>query len=283
MRKGFSLIELLVVVVIVALLIGVAAPYYADYVKESKLSKAKADLDVLKQALTLFNSREDIPYMGVLATQSPYFPLLGESDFVGLQGQYLTNIPLDPWSKNYKLDPYGCFVYSEGADSSKKTDDIRQYYVKELALRKVEWEDNNNDRLMNAGDLIYLHFNKSLFRAIGGAIGNDFHVYENNQATDAVVLDVTFDNSTGFYPGYLETQATHTTLICTVNPGNTTKVGIHSIALKDDLITLQRYQEVVADRGNSNAATVRTTVEKTGLVPLRYAVRTTPIKIIPKN
>lgn len=283
MRKGFSLIELLVVVVIVALLIGVAAPYYADYVKESKLSKAKADLDVLKQAVTLYNSREDFPYLGVLATQPPYFPLLGEFDFVGLQGQYLTNIPLDPWSKNYKLDPYGGFVYSEAADSTKVSDDIRLYYIKELALRKVEWEDNDNDRTMNTGDLIYLHFNKSVYRAIGGLIGNDFHVYENNQATTSAILDIQFDPAFNS-GGYAETQATQTTLICTVQGGNTVKVGIHSIALKDDLGTLRQYNEVIADRANSNALQVRTIVEKNSLgQPLRYAVRTAPVKIVPKN
>ena len=283
MRKGFSLIELLVVVVIVALLIGVAAPYYADYVKESKLSKAKADLDVLKQALTLFNSREDIPYQGVLATQAPYFPLLGESDFVGLQGQYLTNIPLDPWSKNYKLDPYGCFVYSEGADSSKTSDDIRQYYVKELALRKVEWEDNDNDRTMNTGDLIYLHFNKAVSRAIPASLRDDFDVYENNQATASLFFDVNFASAENL--GYnAANQATQSTLICTVAGGNTTKVGIHSIALKDSLAVLRSYAEVVTNRALSSTTQIRTDIEKNaGGQPLRYAVRTTPIKIVPKN
>ena len=58
MKRGFSLIELLVVVAIIAILVGVAAPYYNDYVKESKRTKALQDIDVLKQAVLLHDSRK---------------------------------------------------------------------------------------------------------------------------------------------------------------------------------------------------------------------------------
>lgn len=280
MRKGFTLIELLVVIAIMAMLVGVAAPYFADYVKDSRISKAKADLDVLKQAVVLYNSREDIPYQGPIASTSPFLPMFGETDFVGLQGQYLTNIPVDPWGKNYKLDPYGGFVYSEAADSNSTGDDIRDYYIKELSLRRIEWEDTNNNRVMDTDDLLYVYFNKALYRAPTNLSG-DFEVYENNQVMATLSFGLDFPTPTG----YSQDTATSSLLLCKVTNTNTVKLGVHAIALRDTLAVLQEYKEVVTDRKNSNTAQVRTKIETNPVngKALRFAVRTNPIKITPKN
>ncbi len=280
MRRGFSLIELLVVVAIIAILVGVATPYYSDYVKESKRAKALQDLDVLKQAVVLFNSQEDLPYQGQLATTSPYLPLLGENDFNGLQGRYLTYIPVDPWGKNYKLDPYACYVYSEGADSRVESDDIREYYVKDLALTKVEWEDRNNNRSLDQGDWLYFNFNKSLW--ISAFSSADFDIYENSEVSTATLV---CNLETDFLTRYTnETQASTSVIITEIGPGTTIKLGVHSLAIKDELATLKKYQEVQCDRKNSNSLVLRTRVERNNTTgdPLRYAVRTNPIKVTPR-
>lgn len=278
MKRGFSLIELLVVVAIIAILVGVATPYYADYVRESKRAKALQDLDVLKQAVVLYNSQEDLPYQGLLATSTvDTVPILGENDFNGLQGRYLTYIPVDPWGKNYKLDPFACFVFSEGPDSRVITDDIRDYYVKDLALVRTEWEDSNNNRLMDSDDLLYFHFNKPL--CCDSLAQTDFIVYENNEVAPATIT-MGFDTSSAYSD---ETQATSSVMIARVNASNNVKLGVHSIAFKDDLNILRKYKEAVVDRPNSTSVAITTKIEKnlTGF-PLRYAIRTSPTKITAK-
>jgi prepilin-type N-terminal cleavage/methylation domain-containing protein len=285
MKSGFSLIELLVVVAIIAMLVGVATPYFTDYLKESKISKAKADLDILKQAVILYNAREDQPYRGVIATFPPFVPILGETDFLGLQGRFLTNIPADPWGKNYKLDPYGCFVYSDGPDSNTHFDDLKEYYVKELALSRVEWLDVNNSRTMDSPDKLYFHFNKPLW-VEGGMMPSDFDVYENNIMQDAASATLLFSYVQTYPNPPAYDLATSTVLEAIVDAGNSVKVGVHAIALKDEQGVagiLSRYREVVADRPRCSSTDVRTEIELVGGNPLRFAIRTSPIKIVPKN
>ena len=55
-KKGFTLIELLIVIAIISILVGVAVPYYNDYVIESRKSVLQSNLATIRKAINQFRA-----------------------------------------------------------------------------------------------------------------------------------------------------------------------------------------------------------------------------------
>jgi len=83
-RKGFTTIELLVVLVIIAVLVGGGISAYNAYIGKTKLAKAKTDLIMIQQAVEGFYSVNNY-YIesddsSALATLGPSAEIIGTSD-----------------------------------------------------------------------------------------------------------------------------------------------------------------------------------------------------------
>jgi general secretion pathway protein G len=98
-EAGFTLLELLVVMVIIGLLAGLVAPRYFAQIGKSNTKVARAQINALEQALDQF--RLDV---GRYPTTEEGLEGLNRApaNLEGWSGPYLKKgIPLDPWGKPY--------------------------------------------------------------------------------------------------------------------------------------------------------------------------------------
>jgi len=54
LKKGFTIIELLIVIAIISILVGVAVPYYNDYITDARLSVLKQNAATFRNSLNQF-------------------------------------------------------------------------------------------------------------------------------------------------------------------------------------------------------------------------------------
>jgi general secretion pathway protein G len=96
---GFTLLELLVVMVIIGLLAGLVAPRYFEQIGKSNVKVAKAQIDALGKALDQY--RLDVG--GYPSSEEGLQALLVKpQNAVGWSGPYLQKtVPLDPWGRPY--------------------------------------------------------------------------------------------------------------------------------------------------------------------------------------
>lgn len=103
-QSGFTLIEVMVVVVIIGLLASIVAVRVIDRVKDAKVNQAKVQIRNLEGALQQFKldyGRFPTTSQGLEALLHP--PAKGTKVGYASRGSYLekTEVPLDPWGHAY--------------------------------------------------------------------------------------------------------------------------------------------------------------------------------------
>ena len=127
-NAGFSLVEILVVLVILGLLVSVVAPTVLNQADDARVKKVYADFASIETALKLYkldnyvypSSEQGLEALVTASTLDPE-----PRNFK--KGGYLDRVPVDPWGRPYLyLSPgeNGEFdLYSLGADGISGGDD----------------------------------------------------------------------------------------------------------------------------------------------------------------
>lgn len=117
-QAGFTLLELLVVMVIIGLLAGYVGPKYFAQIGKSETKTAKAQIEALSRALDTY--RLDVGHYPT--TEQGLAALNRQPDSEAKwQGPYLAKgVPADPWGRPYQYrypGEYGDYdVWSLGSD-----------------------------------------------------------------------------------------------------------------------------------------------------------------------
>lgn len=119
-QAGFTLIEIMVVVVILGILGALIVPNVVSKPEEARVAKAKADIRAIGTALEFYrmdNSTYPSTEQGLsaLVTQPSGYPEARKWNPEG----YLDKVPVDPWGEPYQYVSEGSNkfdVYSFGAD-----------------------------------------------------------------------------------------------------------------------------------------------------------------------
>ena len=121
---GFTLIEIMVVVVIIGLLAAFILPNVMGNVEKAQIAKVKGDIQGLETALTMYkldNYKYPSTDLGLLAlVQRPNDPTVRN----WREGGYIKRISKDPWGNPYQYVFPGTHgqeydLYSWGADSQE--------------------------------------------------------------------------------------------------------------------------------------------------------------------
>ena len=103
-RKGFTLIELMVVIIILGVLAGLVLPRFMGRTEEARRTKAKLQIENLESALKLYkldNGSYPSTQQGLEALVK--IPTVGTIPKTWREGGYLEKpqIPPDPWGRSY--------------------------------------------------------------------------------------------------------------------------------------------------------------------------------------
>ncbi len=131
--KGFTLVELMLVVIIISVLVAMMVPRIAGRSEEARIAVARADIDMnVATALKLYeldNGAYPTTEEGLNALQN------APPSAKNWKGPYLEKKPTDPWSGTYQYKSPGTHrkdydLYSFGKDGVESADDVVNWETK---------------------------------------------------------------------------------------------------------------------------------------------------------
>lgn len=119
-QSGFTLIEIMVVVIIIGLLVAIVAPNVIGRIDDAQVVRAKADIDAIGNALKFYR----VDNFAYPSTEQGLEALVTKPNDPSVRnwkpGGYLESMPKDPWGSPYQyLNPGNngeIDVYSLGRD-----------------------------------------------------------------------------------------------------------------------------------------------------------------------
>jgi general secretion pathway protein G len=122
-EDGFTLIELMVVIVILAILTTIVAINVMPSGQKAKITAAKADISQLEGALNLYKLNYDSYPTTAQGLQALVSPPAGVDASKYQKGGYIQKLPPDPWGRPYLYASPGqhgeADVWTLGADGKE--------------------------------------------------------------------------------------------------------------------------------------------------------------------
>ncbi|MFT4993150.1 MAG: general secretion pathway protein G [Paraglaciecola sp.] len=127
-QTGFTLIEVMVVLLIIGIMASMIAPQILGSQEEAQLKKAAVDIQSLESALEMYKLKNNVfpsteQGLDALVTEPTIDPIPRNYQ----QGGFIKRLPADPWGNPYQLLSPGELaavdIYSTGPDGEAGTDD----------------------------------------------------------------------------------------------------------------------------------------------------------------
>jgi general secretion pathway protein G len=120
-NRGFTLLEIIVVVAIIAILAAYIAPKVAGRVDDARISKAKSDIRVIESSLELYKLDNFVYPSNDQGLDALVNRPSGENSRNWREGGYIKKLTKDPWGNEYRYAYPGSNgefdIFSLGADA----------------------------------------------------------------------------------------------------------------------------------------------------------------------